>query len=108
MSYTSLSLASADGALTNRVNAAVQKEARNNAALAATDYGKAVQIGQASPVLQFAWPVAVATEAAYEFAINSGNLDPGGDPTVITDADILASVQANWPPDPWPPPMPVP
>jgi hypothetical protein len=36
-------------------------------------------------------------EAAYASALAAGNPDPGGDPAVITDAMILAKVQAALP-----------
>ena len=41
------------------------------------------------------WPVSSQSdiEASYEFAVNSDNPDPGGDPTVITDGQILSAVQ---------------
>lgn len=103
MSYSSLFAQFTDQELMNRLASAVHKEAHNNPELAATDYATALKYGQTSPHQVFGWPLAVATEAAYEFALNSSNPSPGGDPAVITDADILASVQLNWPPDPWPP-----
>lgn len=105
MSYTSLYTQVTDQPLMNRLTSAVEKEAFNNADLTDTEYGRAIKNGQASPLQQFAWPLAVATEAAYEYAINAGNPSPGGDPSVITDEDILASVQTNWPAQ-WPPPSP--
>jgi hypothetical protein len=45
------------------------------------------------------WVVASADdiESSYEYALNADNPDPGGDPTVITDAMILSAVQANPP-----------
>jgi hypothetical protein len=45
------------------------------------------------------WPVCSASdvEAAYASALASGNPNPGGDETVITDGMILANVQANTP-----------
>ena len=45
------------------------------------------------------WTVASADdiEAAYESALAAENPDPGGDPSVITDAMILGVVQANPP-----------
>jgi hypothetical protein len=48
-------------------------------------------------VMQVRWPVCSASdiEAAYAFAINSDNPNPGGDETVITDQMILSAVQAH-------------
>jgi hypothetical protein len=43
------------------------------------------------------WPVSIATEAEYASALAANNPNPGGDEAVITDAMILAAVQANWP-----------
>lgn len=45
---------------------------------------------------QLRWPVSSQTdiEAAYEYALNADNPDPGGDPTVITDQQILSACQA--------------
>lgn len=47
----------------------------------------------------FRWAVSSASdvEAAYAYALNAGNPNPGGDDTVITDSMILSSVQALWP-----------
>jgi hypothetical protein len=104
VSYTSLSQQMMDAALANRCNAAAQKEAWNNPELGASDFGRAVRQQQVSPNSVFMWPLCCATEAAYEYAQNAGNENPGGDPAVITDADILSSVQANWPAE-WPPPV---
>jgi hypothetical protein len=98
VSYSSLAKQVTDGSLADR-----EKEAWNNPELSGTDYGLAVQHNQAAPIQQFGWPTCIATEAAYEFALNSGNPNPGGDPAVITDADILAAVQHVWPSE-WPPP----
>lgn len=48
------------------------------------------------------WPVAATSdiEAAYAYALGSGNPNPGGDDTVITDQMILSAVQAHWPTQP--------
>jgi hypothetical protein len=90
--------------LRDRVVAAAHQEARNNPAAAASDFGQAVAGDVTTPVWDvLSWPVAIDTEAAYESAVIAENPDPGGDPAVITDQAILSSVQASWPPDPWPP-----
>lgn len=104
MSYNSLAIQIQDLELSARCNAAAEKEAWNNVELGATDFGKAIRQNEVSSVQVFMWPLCCATEAAYEYALN---LDPptphpGEDPTVITDADILACVQTNWP-QTWPP-----
>jgi hypothetical protein len=100
MSYTSITAAARDKALNDRTLAAVQKEARSNPDLAATEYGKSIINGQLIVAPIFAYPVAIEGEAAYESALAAGNPNPGGDPAVITDAQILGVVQLAWPPDP--------
>ena len=102
MSYSSLYTQTQDAALNGRVTAAVQKEAHNNPELSETDFARALKGSYANVWVTFGWPICIATEASYEYALNSSNPDPGGDPTVITDEDILSAVQANWPSDPWP------
>jgi hypothetical protein len=103
MSYSSLSTQVNDQALLARLNAAAMKEAFANPTFGDTDFGRALTEGRASAMNTLAWPLAVDTEAAYESALVSENPDPGGDPSVITDGQILASVQVHWPEDPWPP-----
>jgi hypothetical protein len=101
MSYTTLTQQNLDSDLLGRLDAAVRKEAWANPSLAETDFGEAIRQGSVWPQAVFMWPLCVSTEAAYEYAIESGNPAPGKDPAVISDSDILASVQANWPPT-WP------
>lgn len=96
MSASSIARAAADQQLKDRVNATVHKEAQANATFKDTDYGRQLQQGMTdgSPLM---WPVAVATEAAYEAALVSGRGAPGHDTDIITDAAITSAVQANWP-----------
>ena len=97
MSYTTITQASNDTALRNRIMAAVNKEVEENTELGATVFG---QYAAGNPWVAWQaliWPVAVEAEAPYESAVISGNPNPGGDPSVITDAEILSAVQANWP-----------
>jgi hypothetical protein len=63
-------------------------------------FGAQVLAGTAPIVMRFAYPVAVDNAAAYESAVIAGNPNPGGDPAVITDANIVASLQVHWPADP--------
>src|SRR5262245_62076648 len=99
MSLTSITQASRDQALLDRIIASANKEALNNPTFGDTNYGRQVRSGTAPITMTFAFPVAVTTEAAYEYALNAGNENPGGDPSVISDADITSAVQANWPAD---------
>ncbi len=81
MSYTTINQCANDEAFLARLRAAAAQEGHSNPEYAA------------SALLR--WPVSSASDVAeaYEFAVNSGNENPGGDPTVITDAQILAKVQ---------------
>ena len=99
MSHQTIAQASVDEALQARTEAAGHKEAIANPEFGDTYYGKQIIAGTASIWQRFRWPVAVDTEAAYESAIISGNPDPGGDPSVITDAAISSAIQAHWPQD---------
>ena len=87
MSYKSVSACASDQAFFNRVQSCVVEQQLAN--------DQPVNLGVAGPML---WTVASADdiEAAYEYALNSENPDPGGDETVITDTMILGAVQANW------------
>lgn len=82
MSYTTIHQCANDQEFQARLTAAAAQEGEEN-----PDYVMGVKLR---------WPVASATDIAdaYEFAVNSDNPSPGGDPTVITDAMILAKVQA--------------
>jgi hypothetical protein len=102
MSYTSITAAARDTALTDRITAAAYQEALDNPTFTDTVFGRQMLggYGSAAPLN---YPVAIDTEAAYESALAAGNPNPGGDPSVITDAAILSAVQAHWPPDPEPP-----
>ena len=101
MSYTSIQAAVRDTALQDRVTAAGMKEA-----IAGGDEFKNSEFGaqlRGYPILAlntFMWPTAVDYEAEYSYAVDQGNPNPGGDVGVITDANIQASIQAHWPPDP--------
>jgi hypothetical protein len=72
----------------------------NDEAFQARLTAAAAQEGHANPEYAMSallrWPVSSATDiaAAYEYAVNADNPDPGGDPTVITDGQILSAVQA--------------
>jgi hypothetical protein len=102
MSYNSLWAQYQDEPLRGRVTAAAQQEARTSES--GSDFGHAVANGQIDPLSVLMWPVCTNTEAAYESALAGDNPNPGGDESVITDGAILSSVQAAWPPDPWPAP----
>ena len=45
---------------------------------------------------RLAWASSPQWAERYEYAINTDNPDPGNDPAVISDADIVAWVQQRW------------
>jgi hypothetical protein len=98
MSFATLAQSATDPALTSRTAACAQQEARTGSGKG-TAFAAAVEAGTADLYLAFAWDVAINVEAAYESGVIADNPNPGGDPTVVTDAMILSAVQANWPPD---------
>ena len=76
----------------------------NDPAFQARLVAAAAQEGHPNPDLVLStlrWPVASRSdiEEAYEYALTTGNPNPGGDETVITDAMILAAVQEELSPD---------
>lgn len=99
MSYKSITLSTYDTNLRYRIQSAVNKEVQANVSLGESVFGVYCKNNPWVGWQALIWPVCTDVEAAYEYAINAGNPDPGGDPTVITDGAILASVQANWPPE---------
>ena len=100
MSLQTIHQAANDQALLDRIVAATNKEAIANVELGATAFGQLVRKNQADIRATFAFPVAVDYEAEYASAVAADNPNPGGDPTVITDANVSAAVQVHWPPDP--------
>lgn len=100
MSYTSIHRCANDPAFKERINACMLQQAWNNAEVHDGDFAIAVRQAPLYGVDQLSWPTAIDYEEAFEFAVNSDNPNPGGDPAVITDDNILASVQAHWPSNP--------
>ena len=101
MSQTTINQAANDVDLQVRVQSAAYAEAFNNPTLEGNQFADTVRrgFGQFQGLY---YAVAVATEAAYESGILNGRGAPGHDADIITDADIVAAVQANWPPNPTP------
>ena len=101
MSYTTIQAAVRDVALQDRVTAGAMKEAINGAPeYVDSEFGAQLRSYSLLAINTFLWPVAVQYETEYEFALNSDNPNPGGDPGVITDAMILSAIQAHWPLNP--------
>jgi hypothetical protein len=110
MSYTTITQSTRDEALKDRVVAAAMKEAIAGAPeFADSEFAVALKNTPSLGLSYFLWPTAINYEAEYAYAINAGDPNPGGDEGVITDANIQAVVQLNWPPDADPiPPAPLP
>jgi len=89
MSYTTISACFNDSAFIARVRACVAQE----------QIAKGVAPEPEAMLPSMVWAVAAASdvEQAYAYALTAGNPNPGGDESVITDAMILAHVQASWP-----------
>ena len=87
MSYSTIFANSVDVPFNNRVVAAAAQEGADDPVVTARD---------------LIWPIVTASdvEAAYPSAVAAGNDNPGGDESVISDAMILAKVQASWPEPP--------
>lgn len=88
MSYLSIAACVVDAAFNDRVRACVGQEGFN-------PYNMPPE---------FMWTISGKQdiEAAYKFALDSGNPEPGGDEAVITDAMILSAVQSVLLPPPPP------
>jgi hypothetical protein len=98
VSYTTITASTADTALKDRITAAIAKETYANPQLGASLTGQQVMLnGPETMVHRFMWPIAIDNEAAYESALVASNPDPGGDPSVITDANIASGIQTHWP-----------
>lgn len=100
MSHQTVHQATMDSALQNRISAAVQKEVYNNVSLKDTEVAKQFRQVPLHAVNVFIYPVAIDYETEYEYAVESDNPNPGGDPTVITDGNLTAAIVTHWPPDP--------
>jgi hypothetical protein len=80
MSYNSIAQCAGDTAFFNRVMACAAQEGEGQ--------------NPGSWATSHVWEIASDTEieASYEYAVNSDNPNPGGDPGAITDAQILSKV----------------
>lgn len=109
MSYTTITQATRDEALQDRVTAAACKEAwAGGPEFVLSEFGERLRTYPTEAVTTFIWPVAIDYEADYQYAVESENPNPGGDPGVIGDNELQAAIQAHWPRDatvPLPPDM---
>lgn len=103
MSYQSIFRSSVDSGLRERIIACTIQEAWNNPTASETEFGRLVKETPNSAD-RMVWAVCIASdvEAAYLYALDTGVINPGGNPAVVTDGMIIANVQAKWPPDPAP------
>jgi hypothetical protein len=98
MSYTTITQATEDLALQNRIRAAAMKEAIAGAPeYADSEFGQQLRDAPSLALSRFLWPTAIDYETEYAYAVDADNPDPGGDPGVITDANLQAVVQTHWP-----------
>ena len=100
MSYTTIQQCVRDPAFQDRVTSGAMKEAIVSPVYSKTEFGKQLAANPILAINTFLWPVSIEYETEYEYALNSSNPNPGGDPTVITDPNIQSSIQAHWPDDP--------
>jgi hypothetical protein len=109
MSYTTITQSTQDSALQDRVTAAAMREAYSGAdEFSKSTFGFQLQRTPSLALNYFMWPTAIDYEVEYAYAVGANNENPGGDPGVISDANIQAVVQLNWPKDVVPEPqMPV-
>lgn len=96
MSLSSISQAAIDKDLVDRVTSAAFQLVNSDEQIASTNLGQSMLMGS-TIVTPLMWPVAIATEAAYETALQSGRGAPGYDKDIITDAQIETAVQEGWP-----------
>lgn len=98
MSYTTINQCANDTEFQDRVVAGAMKEAiAGGPEYEFSEFGQQLRQFPQAALNVFMWPLAVDNEVAYEYAINADNPSPGGDSTVITDANIQAGIQAHWP-----------
>jgi hypothetical protein len=100
MSYQSITASTLDKALQDRVTAAALKEAiAGGDEFSETSFAEQLQRNPILALNYFMWPTAIDNEDAYEYAVETGNQNPGGDVGVISDANLQSVVQTYWPPD---------
>lgn len=85
MSYLTISVMASNPRLQQRIRAAVVEQLRD------------VRKDAISTAMHLTWTVCAEPgwADAYKYAVDSGNMDPGGDEAVITDGMILAAVQKH-------------
>lgn len=106
MSYTTINQCANDAAFQDRVVAGAMKEAIAGAPeFSESQFADQLRQFPYAAVNVFMWPLSVDNEAAYEYAVESSNPNPGGDEGVITDLNIQAGIQTHWPPDVLPTPI---
>jgi hypothetical protein len=95
MSYNTLAQQADDPEFRDRVDAALQQEARQPSHVDTPESDRVIA-NTVGVLDQFVWWVADGTEAEYASALAAGNEHPGGDESVIPDQAILSAVQASW------------
>ena len=91
--------AAVDPKMNQRTCSVAVTEAYNNPAVADGTFAERVRRDPfGTPITEFQWPVAVNCLASYQSGVASG----GDGADNVTDGEILAAVQAHWPPEPAP------
>jgi hypothetical protein len=90
--YLAISQIAADEAMNNRVRACVTQQ----------DHLGAIDINSAAPAFwaadnAYLWASSPTWGEKWDYALSTGNDNPGADAAVITDGDILATIQALAP-----------
>lgn len=97
MSYTTIHQCTEDVHFQERVTAGAMKEAIASDVYSRTLFAEQLRTLPAAALNVFLWPLSVDNEADYQYAVETENPDPGGDPGVIDDAQIQAGIQHYWP-----------
>ncbi len=100
MSNQSVTICTQDTVLQDRVTAGAMRESYSGGdEFSKSAFAAQLQRTPGLALNYFMWPVAIDYEEAYEYALNTDNPSPGGDVGVISDGNIQAVVQLNWPRD---------
>lgn len=96
MSATSLYACTVDQVMVERTTAITVQQAYDEPTLNGTDFAARVRADPwGLPRTEFIWPVALNCEADYEAGLAAGDGAAN-----VSDAQILAAIQAHWPAEP--------
>lgn len=89
--YLTVATITTDAAMVNRVTACAYEQARAGSVFVPDP-------AQWVTIHRWEWAASPGWADKWEYALAAGNPDPGADGSVITDGDILATVQYLVPP----------